>query len=101
MTDEEKLAEEYRKELKERLLRNDDYERLEMFDENVEEAYLAGRKSNSEVIAELEKENSELKRFIKDLIYENHNLCFQFSNTTCLFNSDYRNRAEELTGEKL
>lgn len=67
----------------------------------IRKAYLAGCKSNSEVIAELEKENSELKRFIKDLIYENHNLCFQFSNTTCLFNSDYRNRAEELTGEKL
>lgn len=62
MTNEEKLAEEYRKELKERLLRNDDYERLEMFDENVEEAYLAGRKSISEVIAELAKENAELKK---------------------------------------
>lgn len=51
--------------------------------------------------AELEKENRVLKCFIKDLIYENHNTCFQFSNTTCLFNSDYRNRAEELIGEKL
>ena len=47
------------------------------------------------------KENTELKCFIRDLIYENHNLCFHFSNTTCLFNSDYRNRAEELIGEKL
>lgn len=46
-------------------------------------------------------ENAELKCFIRDLIYENHNRCFQFSNTTCLFNSDYRNRAEELIGEKL
>lgn len=62
MTKEEKLAEEYRKELKERLLRNDDFERLEMFDENVEEAYLAGRKSNSEVITELEKENEKLRK---------------------------------------
>ena len=52
-------------------------------------------------IAELEKENKELKCFIRDLIYENHNLCFHSNNTTCLFNSDYRNRAEELTGEKL
>ena len=43
----------------------------------------------------------ELKCFIKDLIYENHNLCFQFNNTTCLFNSDYKNRAEELIGERL
>ena len=49
----------------------------------------------------LEKENRVLKCFIKDLFYENHNTCFQFSNTTCLFNSDYRNRAEELIGEKL
>lgn len=49
----------------------------------------------------LKNENDELKCFIRDLIYENHNLCFQFSNTTCLFNSDYRNRAEEFIGEKL
>ena len=49
----------------------------------------------------LEKENRVLKCFIKDLIYENHNLCFQFSNMTCLFNSDYRKRAEELIGVKL
>ena len=53
------------------------------------------------VIQELKKENRVLKCFIKDLIYENHNICSQFSNTTCLFNSDYRNRAEELVGEKL
>ena len=52
-------------------------------------------------LSRLEKENRVLKCFIKDLIYENHNTCFQFSNTTCLFNSDYRNRAEELIGEKL
>ena len=50
---------------------------------------------------ELEKENTELKCFIKDLFYENSNLCFHFNNTTCLFNSDYRNRAEELIGERL
>lgn len=49
----------------------------------------------------LEKENKVLKSFIKDLFYENYNTCFKFSNTTCLFNSDYRNRAEELIGEKL
>ena len=49
----------------------------------------------------LEKENRVLKGFIKDLIYENYNTCFHFGNTTCLFNSDYRNRAEELIGEKL
>lgn len=49
----------------------------------------------------LKNENDELKCFIRDLIYENQNLCFQFSNTTYLFNSDYRNRAKELIGEKL
>lgn len=52
-------------------------------------------------IETLEKENRVLKYFIKDLIYENHNLCSQFNNTTCLFNSDYKNRAEELIGGKL
>lgn len=49
----------------------------------------------------LKNEIDELKCFIRDLIYENRNVCFQFSNTTCLFNSDYRNRAEKLIGEKL
>lgn len=52
-------------------------------------------------ISDLEKENAKLKCFIRDLIHENRNLCFQFGNTTCLFNSDYRNRAEEFIGEKL
>lgn len=52
-------------------------------------------------IVKLQEENAELKQFIKDLIYENSNRCFQFSNTTCLFNSDYRHRAEELIGERL
>ena len=44
MTDEE-MAEEYRKSLKQRLIAEDEFERLEMFDENVEEAYLAGLKA--------------------------------------------------------
>ena len=43
MTDKE-LAEEYRKKLKQRLIDEDDFERLENFDENVEEAFLAGLK---------------------------------------------------------
>ena len=43
MTDKE-LAEEYRKQLKQRLIDEDDFERLENFDENVEEAFLAGLK---------------------------------------------------------
>ena len=43
MTDKE-LAEEYRKQFKQRLIDEDDFERLESFDENVEEAFLAGLK---------------------------------------------------------
>ena len=44
MKDEEK-AKEYRKSLKQRLIDEDDFERLEMFDENVEESFLAGLKA--------------------------------------------------------
>lgn len=44
MKDEE-MAEEYRKSLKQRLIDEDDFERLEMFDENVEESFLAGLKA--------------------------------------------------------
>lgn len=44
MTDEE-MAEEYRKNLKQELIDNDDFERLGMFDENVEQAFLAGLKA--------------------------------------------------------
>ena len=76
---------------------NDSRAREESFKDGAEFGY---NKAN-EWHAELEKENRVLKCFIKDLIYENYNMCFQFSNTTCLFNSDYRNRAEELIGEKL
>ena len=44
MTDIE-IAEEYRKSLKQKLIDEDEFERLEMFDENVEEAFLAGLKA--------------------------------------------------------
>lgn len=44
MTDAER-AEEYRKSLKQKLIDEDEFERLEMFDENVEEAFLAGLKA--------------------------------------------------------
>ena len=43
ITDKE-LAENYRKSLKQRLIDEDDFERLESFDENVEEVFLAGLK---------------------------------------------------------
>ena len=68
---------------------------------HLEESLLDVTEKSVRQIAELEKENKELKCFIRDLIYENHNLCFHSNNTTCLFNSDYRNRAEELIGERL
>ena len=44
MKDEE-MARAYRKSLKQRLIDEDNFERLEMFDENVEEAFLAGLKT--------------------------------------------------------
>ena len=47
MKDEE-LAKEYRKSLKQRLIDEDNFERLEMFDENVEEAFLAGLKAKTQ-----------------------------------------------------
>lgn len=48
MTDKE-LAENYRKQLKQRLIDEDDFERLENFDENVEEAFLAGLKLGRQI----------------------------------------------------
>ena len=49
MTDEE-MAEKYRKSLKQKLIDEDEFERLEMFDENVEEAYLAGLKAGKDMV---------------------------------------------------
>ena len=57
MTDKER-AEEYRKSLKQRLIDEDNFERLEMFDENVEEAYLAGLKVGRETEREYVKNNA-------------------------------------------
>ena len=57
MTDIER-AEEYRKSLKQRLIDEDNFERLEMFDENVEEAYLAGLKVGRETEREYVKNNA-------------------------------------------
>ena len=57
MTDKER-AEEYRKSLKQRLIDKDEFERLEMFDENVEEAYLAGLKIGRETEREYVKNNA-------------------------------------------
>ena len=57
MTNKER-AEEYRKSLKQRLIDEDNFERLEMFDENVEEAYLAGLKVGRETEREYVKNNA-------------------------------------------
>ena len=57
MTDKER-AEEYRKSLKQRLIDKDEFEQLEMFDENVEEAYLAGLKIGRETEREYVKNNA-------------------------------------------
>lgn len=59
MTDEE-MAEKYRKSLKQKLIDEDEFERLEMFDENVEEAYLAGLKAGRPKWHDLSKANDDL-----------------------------------------
>ena len=60
MTDIER-AEEYRKSLKQKLIDEDEFERLEMFDENVEEAYLAGLKAaRQEMWHDLRKNPNDL-----------------------------------------
>lgn len=59
MTDEE-LAEKYRKSLKQKLIDEDEFERLEMFDENVEEAYLAGLKAGRPQWHDLRKDQNDL-----------------------------------------
>lgn len=60
MTDAER-AEEYRKSLKQKLIDEDEFERLEMFDENVEEAYLAGLKAaRKEMWHDLRKNPNDL-----------------------------------------
>lgn len=52
------MAEKYRKALKQKLIDEDNFERLEMFDENVEEAYLAGLKIGKETEREYVKNNA-------------------------------------------
>ena len=54
------MAEEYRKSLKQRLIDEDDFERLEMFDENVEEAFLTGLKAGRPQWHDLRKNPNDL-----------------------------------------
>lgn len=61
MTDKE-LAEEYRKSLKQRLIDEDDFERLDMFDENVKEAFLAGLKTSRPQWHDLQKDPNDLPK---------------------------------------
>ena len=61
MTDEE-MAEKYRKSLKQKLIDEDEFERLEMFDENVEEAYLAGLKAGRPQWHDLRKDQNDLPK---------------------------------------
>ena len=77
MKDEE-MAKEYRKSLKQRLIDNDEFERIEKFDENVEEAFLAGLKAGRPQWHKITdwKDNSqfptdELKTYLVRL-YQNH-----------------------------
>ena len=61
MKDEE-MAEEYRKSLKQRLIDEDNFERLEMFDENVEEAFLAGLKASKSQWHDLREDPNDLPK---------------------------------------
>ena len=71
MTDKER-AEEYRKSLKQRLIDEDNFERLEMFDENVEEAYLAGLKASKETKwHDLRKNPNDLPQVHSTVLDEN------------------------------
>ena len=72
MTDKER-AEEYRKSLKQRLIDEDNFERLEMFDENVEEAYLAGLKAGRQ------EKWHDLRKNPKDLPAESQEVLVYFT----------------------
>ena len=71
MTDADR-AEEYRKSLKQKLIDEDEFERLEMFDENVEEAYLAGLKAaRKEMWHDLRKNPNDLPLVHSTILDEN------------------------------
>lgn len=71
MTDAER-AEEYRKSLKQKLIDEDEFERLEMFDENVEEGFLAGLKAaRKEMWHDLRKNPNDLPLVHSTILDEN------------------------------
>ena len=69
------MAEKYRKSLKQKLIDEDEFERLEMFDENVEEAYLAGLKAGRTQWNDLRKYPNDLPKEDCEIItlHENGN----------------------------
>ena len=76
MKDEE-MAEDYRKSLKQRLIDNDEFERLEKFDENVEEAFLAGLKAGRPQWHDLRKDPNDLpKKNTKVCLYAKDKECY-------------------------
>ena len=81
MTDKER-AEEYRKSLKQKLIDEDEFERLEMFDENVEEAYLAGLKAaRQEMWHDLRKNPNDLPEIYMGVLNQNGmNVVYDYTN---------------------
>ena len=81
MTDAER-AEEYRKSLKQKLIDEDEFERLEMFDENVEEAYLAGLKAaRQEMWHDLRKNPNDLPEIYMGVLNQNGmNVVYDYTN---------------------
>ena len=81
MTDIER-AEEYRKSLKQKLIDEDEFERLEMFDENVEEAYLAGLKAaRQEMWHDLRKNPNDLPEIYMGVLNQNGmNVVYDYTN---------------------
>ena len=81
MTDIER-AEEYRKSLKQKLIDEDEFERLEMFDENVEEAYLAGLKAaRKEMWHDLRKNPDDLPEIYMGVLNQNGmNVVYDYTN---------------------
>lgn len=64
----EKEAEEFRKKLKEQILCDDDFERLEQFDVNVEEAYIEGAKAHLPQWHDLRIDPNDLPKETKEYL---------------------------------
>lgn len=62
MTELEKKAEKYRISKRKEIIDNDDFEKLDRFDENVEEAYIAGARENGVEWHDLRKDPTDLPK---------------------------------------